>query len=340
MSFGVTPGKLVAQLGGELRGNAELSLTGVGTLESAGPEALAFLANRRYRSQLQGTKAGCVILRAEDADDAHGTIIMVDDPYVYYARAAALLAPSPKPRKRRHPSAVIEPNTTIDPSAEIGPQCVIENGAIIGPGAVIGPGSVVGTNVRIGQGTRLVARVTLCAGVVIGDRCLLHPGAVVGADGFGIAFDGSQWIKVPQLGGVVIGDDVEIGANTTIDRGAIEDTVIENGVKLDNLIQIAHNVRIGAHTVIAGCTGVSGSTSIGAHCMIAGQVGIAGHLKIADGTVVTGKTLVNHSIHEKGVYSGALPMDQSGRWRKNSARFRSLDNLARRLMRLEKLVKE
>jgi len=195
---------------------------------------------------------------------------------------------------------------------------------------------VVGAGAVIGAGSRLVANVTICAGVRLGARVLVHPGAVIGADGFGLAREPEGWIKVPQVGSVSIGDDVEIGANTTIDRGAIEDTVIEEGVKLDNQIQVAHNVRIGAHTVVAGCAGISGSTSIGRNCMIAGAVGIAGHLEIVDGVVITGLTMVSRSIHKPGVYSGALPLDEARRWRRNAARFRQLDALAKRVARLER----
>jgi len=340
MTKGISLGELVARLGGTLKGDPDIRLTEVGTLSTAGEGALSFLANPHYRSQLAATRAGCVVLGKDDAEQSPVAVIVTDDPYVYYARAAALIAPAPKVAPGIHPSAVIHPTAQIDSTAWIGPQAVIGERARVAADASIGPGCVLGEGVYIGTGTRLIANVTVLAEAVLGARCLLHPGVVVGGDGFGIAWDGDGWIKVPQLGSVEIGDDVEIGANTAIDRGAIENTVIESGVKLDNLIQIGHNVRIGQHTVIAGCTGISGSTTIGPRCMIAGQVGIAGHLEIAGGTVITGKTLVSHSIHEAGQFSGALPMDDSRKWRRNSARFRNLNDLARRVAQLERKGKD
>ena len=340
MTDGISIGELVTRLGGTLKGDPDIRLTAVGTLATAGGGALSFLANPHYRAQLESTGAGCVVLGPDDAGHCPVAAIVADDPYVYYARAAALIAPEPRVSPGIHPSAVIHPDAHIDPAAWVGPQAVIGENAVVGVGASIGPGCVLGDGVRIGAHTRLSANVTVLAEASLGERCLLHPGVVVGGDGFGIAWDGDGWIKVPQLGGVEIGDDVEIGANTAIDRGAIENTVIESGVKLDNLIQIGHNVRIGAHTVIAGCTGISGSTTIGPRCMIAGQVGIAGHLEIAGGTVITGKTLVSHSIQEAGQFSGALPMDDSRKWRRNSARFRNLDDLARRVAQLERKSKD
>ena len=340
MTDGISLGELVARLGGSLKGDPDIRLTGVGTLSTAGEGALSFLANPHYRSQLAATRAGCVVLGEDDADQSPVATIVADDPYVYYARAAALIAPEPEMAPGIHPSAVIHPTARIDPAAWVGPQACVGEKAEVAAGASIGPGSVLGDGVRIGAGTRLSANVTVLAGATLGARCLLHPGVVVGGDGFGIAWDGDGWIKVPQLGSVEIGDDVEIGANTAIDRGAIENTVIESGVKLDNLIQIGHNVHIGEHTVIAGCTGISGSTTIGPRCMIAGQVGIAGHLEIAGGTLITGKTLVSHSIQEAGQFSGALPMDDSRKWRRNSARFRNLDDLARRVAQLERKSKD
>jgi UDP-3-O-[3-hydroxymyristoyl] glucosamine N-acyltransferase len=237
-----------------------------------------------------------------------------------------------------HPSAIIDPSARIDPTAHVGARAVIEAGTVIGARSVVGPGCVVMSDVQIGDDTRLVASVTLCHDVKIGDRCLLHPGAVIGADGFGLAPDKGEWIKVPQVGSVAIGNDVEIGANTTVDRGAIEDTVIGDDVKLDNQIQIGHNVRIGAHTVIAGCTGISGSATIGQRCMIGGMVGIAGHLSICDDVFVTGLSLVSASIRKPGYYSSAIPVDETTRFRKNVARFGHLDELAREVRRLGKLA--
>ncbi|MGA7966118.1 MAG: UDP-3-O-(3-hydroxymyristoyl)glucosamine N-acyltransferase [Gammaproteobacteria bacterium] len=338
---GISLGELVDRLGGTLKGGRKIRISTVGTLAEAGPQALSFLSNSHYRSQLSATTAGCVVLGAADAGQCPVAAIVADDPYVYYARAAALIAPPPAVAPGLHPSAIVDASAHIDPSAWVGPRAVIGADTVIGAGASIGPGCVLGDKVHIGAGSRLSASVTILAAARIGSRCLLHPGVVIGGDGFGIAHDGERWIKVPQLGSVEIGDDVEIGANTAVDRGAIENTIIEEGVKLDNLIQVGHNVRIGAHTVIAGCTGISGSSRIGARCMIAGQVGIAGHISIADDTVITGKCVVNHTISEPGgQYSGALPMDESRKWRRNSARFRSLDELARRVARLERQSKD
>lgn len=336
----MTLGEIVAALGGRLCGDPAREVRTVGALSSAAPDALTFLANARYRNHLESTAAACVVLKSQDAEGCPVDHIVTDDPYLYYAQAARLIVPQARFGGGQHPQASVAPDAEIHPDAWIGPLAVIESGARIDAGAVVGPGCVVGEGVHIGAGTRLSASVTVLARARIGTGCVIHPGVVIGGDGFGIAWDGDGWVKVPQLGSVVIGDGVEIGANTTIDRGTIEDTVIGDGVKLDNLIQVGHNVRIGAHTAIAACTGISGTTTIGARCLIGGQVGIAGHIVIADGTVVTGKTFVNHSIHQGGRFSGALPMDESARWRRNSARFASLDELARRVGRLERNVKE
>lgn len=337
---GVSLNQIVAVLGGSLRGDGTRHVSTVGALATAGGSALSFLANPRYRTQLSATRAGCVVLRAEDAPACPVTCIVVPDPYTYYAQAASLVIPPAAIDGGVHPDATVAPTAVVHGEAWVGPRTVVGENVIIARGAYVGPGCVLGDGVEIGSNSKLVANVTVISHARIGSACLLHAGAVIGADGFGIAWDGQRWIKVPQLGSVVIGDHVEIGANTTIDRGAIDDTVISEGVKLDNLIQVGHNVRIGAHTVIAACTGISGTTTIGARCQIGGQVGIAGHLSIADGTIITGKTLVNHTIHKAGRYSGAIPMDESERWRRNSARFASLNDLARRVMRLERKGKE
>ena len=329
-------GELAVRHGLELRGDPETRVARVGTLQNAGPDAVSFLANPQYRKQLAETQAGAVILASEFAAECPVAVLLSSNPYASYARIAAELHEGPSMTPGIRAGAIVDGSARISPDACIAPGAVIEGGAVIGAGAYVGPNCVVGSGVEIGAGTRLVANVTLCHGVRLGARVLVHPGAVIGADGFGLAREPEGWIKVPQVGGVTIGDDVEIGANTTIDRGAIEDTVIEEGVKLDNQIQVAHNVRIGAHTVIAGCAGISGSTTIGRNCMIAGAVGIAGHLHIADGTVVTGLTLVSRSIRKAGVYSGALPLDDAARWRRNAARFRQLDTLAKRVTQLER----
>ena len=330
-----TLGALAVRFGCELQGDPGIEVDAVATLQNAAPRTIAFLANPKYRKHLATTRAAAVILDPKLAAQCPVAALLSPNPYALYARIAAVLHPEPPVEPGIHARAVVEPGAQVDPTASVGAGAVIEPGARIGARARIGSGCVVMANASVGADTRLVANVTLGRGVVLGERCLLHPGVVVGGDGFGLAPDRAGWVKVPQLGTVRIGNDVEIGSSTTIDRGAIEDTVIEDGVKLDNQIQIGHNVRVGAHTAIAGCTGVSGSTTIGSRCLIGGMVGIAGHLTIADDVVVTGRTFVNNSIAEKGTYSGGLPMDEAKRFRRNAARFRRLDELARRVNRLD-----
>lgn len=330
--------ELAAQVGAELVGDPDGLIARVATLQDAGPDAVTFLANPAYRRYLTSTKAGVVILRREDLEQCPVAALVTDNPYAAYARAAAALNPAPAVTGGIHPTAVLGANTRVDASACIGPQCAIEDEVHIGPGVYVGPGCVIGSASEIGAGTRLVANVTVCHGSVIGCNVLVHPGVVIGSDGFGIANEGGRWIKVPQLGRVRIGDQVEIGANTTIDRGAIGDTVLEEGVKLDNQIQIAHNVWIGAHTAIAGCVGIAGSARIGRHCAIGGGAGVLGHLEIADHVQVTAMSLVTRSIHESGVYSSGTPLQPNEQWRKNFAHFRRLDDMARRLRALEKKI--
>ena len=338
--MGVTLGELARSVDCEIDGDAALEITGVATLARAGHGDISFLANPRYRSQLAETRASAVILSPGDAQAYAGAKLVSRNPYLVYARVARFFARESDAAPGVHPAAVLDPRVRLGADVHIAPGTVIEAGAEIADGAVIGPNCWIGPDVRIGKGTRLIANVSVSRSVRIGERCLLHPGVVIGADGFGLARDGERWEKVPQLGSVRIGDDVEIGANTTIDRGALEDTVIEDGVKLDNQIQVAHNVRIGAHTAIAGCTAIAGSSIIGKRCMIAGGVGIAGHLEIADDVTVLAMTLVTHTIREKGVYSGSHPMEEVGQWRRNSARLRQLDELAKRVRELEKKLKK
>ncbi|MFK8030576.1 MAG: UDP-3-O-(3-hydroxymyristoyl)glucosamine N-acyltransferase [Gammaproteobacteria bacterium] len=332
----VRVGELAVRFGCAVNGDKEREVSRVGTLEKADAQCISFLSNPKYRSMLAQTGAGAVILTEADVEECQTTALIHANPYEIYARIAAFLHPEPSATAGIASTASVASSAQVDATASIGPSAVIEDGAVIGARAVVGPGCVVGSNVTLGDDSRLVANVTLCHGVSLGKRTLVHPNTVIGADGFGIANTSSGWIKVPQLGAVTIGDDVEIGASTTIDRGAVEDTVISNGVKLDNQIQVAHNVHIGEHTVVAACTGISGSTHIGKRCMIAGAVGFVGHLSICDDVVVTGQTMVNRSITEPGVYSSALPMDEARRWRRNSARFRKLDEMTKRLIALEK----
>jgi UDP-3-O-[3-hydroxymyristoyl] glucosamine N-acyltransferase len=329
-------GELAARFGCELRGDPEAVVERVATLQEAGTGSIAFLANARYRKHLPGTGATAVVLDASSVDGCPTNALIATNPYATYARIAQVLYPEPTVVAGRHATAVIEPGAVVDASATIGPNVFVGGGARIGPGAQLGPNCVVFANAVIGPNTRLVAQVTLGSGVRLGERCLLHPGVVIGADGFGHAPDRDGFVKIPQVGAVLIGDDVEIGANTTIDRGAIGDTVVENGVKIDNQVQVGHNCRIGEHTVISGCVGISGSVTIGRRCMIGGMVGVVGHLQIADDVYLTGKTMVTHSITKPGLYSGQLPFDEARRFRRNSARFQQLDELARRVRALER----
>ncbi len=334
--------ELAERLGARLLGEGERRVSRVATLDSAGEGDIAFITHKRYRNQLADTRATAVLLTEADVEFAGEGVqaLVVDDPHLAYAQVAAWLNPQPDEGRGVHPSAVVDAAAEVHASAWIGPQCVIEAGAVIGADCRIGPGCVVGRDAVIGEGGRLVANVTICHGSRIGKRVMIHPGVVIGADGFGLANDQGRWVKVPQVGRVLIGDDVDIGANTTIDRGAIEDTVIEDGVKIDNLVQVAHNVRIGAHSAIAGCAGIAGSARIGRHCALGGGVGVVGHLQIADNVVVTGMSMVSHTITEPGVYSSGTPLQENAKWHRNYVRFKQLDDMARRLKRLEKQLDE
>lgn len=321
-----------------LRGNPAEVITHVAPLPSAGQGAISFLSNRRYAKHLGETRATAVILAEADAELCPVACLVVENPYLAYAQAVGVLFPPAMPAGGRHPAACVSDDATVASSAWIGPNAVIEAGACVAEGVFVGPGCVVAEGVSVGEGTRLVANVTLCNDVAVGARVVIHPGVVIGADGFGIANDGGVWVKVPQLGRVTVGDDVEIGANTTIDRGALEDTIIGNGVKIDNLVQIGHNVRVGEHTAIAGCVGIAGSSRIGARCTIGGGAGISGHLEIVDDVHLTGATLVHRSITKAGIYSSGMVAQDNALWRKNTARLRHLDDMARRLRALEEHV--
>lgn len=333
-----TLGEVAAVSSMRLQGcDAATVITGVAPLHRAEPGQLSFLTHSRYRPFLAVTRASAVILSTEDAVNCPAPALVADNPQIAYARAAALFEPVAEIRRGVHPTAWVSPSARVAPDAWIGPHCTVEAGAVVGAGVFVGPNCVIGEQAEIGDESRLVAQVTLYHRVRLGRRVLVHAGAVIGSDGFGLALNHSgHWLKIPQLGSVVIGDDVEIGANTTIDRGALEDTVIEEGVKLDNQIQVAHNVRIGAHSALAGCVGIAGSARIGRHCMLGGGVGIAGHLEIADRVQVTGMSLVTKSITEPGTYSSGLAVEPNRLWNKISARLRRLDELFRRLAALEK----
>ena len=328
-------GRLSEHLGAQLRGDPERRVRAIAPLGAAREGDLSFLANRRYLPDLRATGASAVIVGPGDVEACPTAALVLDNPYLGYARAAALMTEPPAAQAGVHPRAVVDPAAELSPDASVGPLAVVGPGAVVGARALVGPGSVVEAEAVIGQGTRLVANVTVCRGVRIGARGLVHPGAVIGTDGFGLARDRGEWVKIPQLGSVRIGDDVEIGANTTIDRGALQDTVVGDGVKIDNQVQIAHNVVIGPHTGIAGCVAVAGSVRIGARCIIEGAAMISGHLEIADDVHVTGGSAIAKSILRAGVWSSGMPAQENRVWRRMWIRMRQLDDFARRLRRLE-----
>lgn len=331
-----TLGQLAERLGATLRGSAEKTVSGLATLQDAGADQLSFLANAQYRKFLSGSQAGALLLTAADADGYAGNALIVGNPYLAYAQLSHLFDRKPQALPGVHPTAVVAADAQIDASACIGAYAVIEAGAQIGAGVTVGAQCVVGARSVIGEGGWLAPRVTLYHDVRIGKRVVIQSGAVIGGEGFGFANEKGVWQKIAQIGGVSIGDDVEIGANTTVDRGALSDTLIGNGVKLDNQIMIAHNVQIGDNTAMAGCCGISGSTKIGRNCMIAGGVGMVGHIEVCDNVFVTGMTMVTRSITEPGAYSSGTAMQPAGEWKKSAARIRQLDEMAKRLRELEK----
>jgi UDP-3-O-[3-hydroxymyristoyl] glucosamine N-acyltransferase len=340
MTVTIKLGQLAEFLGATLRGDPEKQITGLATLQEAGPAQLSFLANPQYRKYLAGSQAAALLLKEADAEGFAGNALVVPDPYLAYARISHLFDPKPKATAGIHTSAVIAADAVVDPTASVGPFVVIEAGARIGAQVTLGAHCFVGARSEIGEGGWLAPRVTLYHDVRIGKRVVIQSGAVLGGEGFGFANEKGIWQKIAQIGGVTIGDDVEIGVNTAIDRGALADTVIGNGVKLDNQIQIAHNVQVGDHTAMAACVGISGSTKIGKHCMLAGGVGLVGHIDICDNVFLTGMTMVTHSITEPGAYSSGTAMQPAAEWRKSAARIRQLDDIARRLKQLEKRVGE
>ncbi len=332
--------QLVADLGGELIGDPGLLVDSIAPLDHAGPGQISFLAQARLLPQLAATSAACVVVRPEHqaAASARGAAIVTPDPYLYFARLTQWWAARTRPRPPAgiHPSAVIEPGARVHPQASIGALAFIAAGACIEADAVVSAQAFVGADARVGSGSWLGPRVVFERGCRIGERGVVQAGAVIGGDGFGFASDKGQWIKIEQLGAVCIGNDVEIGANTCIDRGALDNTVIEDGVKLDNLIQIGHNCHIGAHTAMAGCTGVAGSTRIGRHCTAGGSAMILGHLEIADHVHISAATVVSRSIRKAGHYSGFFPIDDNATWEKNAATLKQLHTLRDRIRALEK----
>lgn len=335
MSISYRLSDIAAQLGGRVLGEVTVSITQVATLEKARSDQISFLSNSKYRGQLASTHAGAVILGEVDANATELPRIVSDNPYAYFAKVSALLNPLPQGKAGIHSSAVIAATARIDDTASIAAHVVIEAGASIAAHSIIGAGCYIGANVVIGSNARLYPRVTVYHDCLLGNNLIAHSGVVIGADGFGIAMDQERWLKIPQIGRVVVGNDVEIGANTTIDRGALDDTVIEDGVKLDNQIQIAHNVRIGAHTAIAGCAGIAGSTVIGRYCLIGGGARILGHLQLADHVEIAANTLVGKSIREAGSYAAIYPLSKTEDWRKNAVHLRHLDDMLKRIKKLE-----
>lgn len=321
----------------ELHGDGTVLIEEVGTLASAGPNAITFLANTTYRKALPQTSAGAVILKQEDAAACPTNCLVASDPYLAYARLATLFDPRPAARPGIHPSAAIAETATIGKDVHIGAQVVIGDECIVADGCTIRAGTVLEENCKIGAGCHLYANVSLGYGVTLGKRVIIHPGAVIGADGFGIAFAGDHWEKVPQLGSVVIGDDCEIGANSCIDRGAIGDTILEEDCRLDNLCQIAHNVKVGAHTAMAAKSGAAGSATIGKYCVFAGDAAVTGHVTIADRTTLAGTAKAMRSITEPGgTWAGLIPAQPIMDWQRNLSRLRKLDELARKVKKLEK----
>ncbi|WP_462382154.1 UDP-3-O-(3-hydroxymyristoyl)glucosamine N-acyltransferase [Pseudomonas sp. Marseille-QA0892] len=338
MTIEFTLGELASRLGAELRGDADCKIIGIASLLEAGPQQLTFVTSAQYRKHLPESRAGAVMLKAEDAGGFQGNVIVVADPYLAYAELSHLFDRKPRPLAGVHSTAVVAADAIIDPAASIGPFAVIEQGVRIAAGVTIGAHTVVGARCVIGENSWLAPRVTLYHDVTIGRRAVIQSGAVIGGEGFGFANHKGEWKKIAQVGGVILGDDVEIGANTTVDRGALADTVLGNGVKLDNQIMIGHNVQVGDNTAMAACVGISGSTRIGKNCMIAGAVGVAGHLDICDNVFVSGMSMITGSITEPGSYSSGTGLQPSGEWRKSVARFRQLDDMARRLRKVEKTV--
>ena len=332
--------ELASRFGCRVEGDGATVVSRVATLGSATPESISFLANPLYRSQLAATRAGAVILDSAAAGDSPAPCLVCDNPYAVYAQVAAVLHPRPAPKPGIDPAASVDPTASVASSAEIGPQAVIGANATVADDAIVGAGAVIGAGASVGPGTSIAPLASIGVNVRIGARCIVHSGVVIGADGFGFAEHQGEWIKVPQLGSVVIGDDVEIGANTTIDLGTIEDTVIEDGVKLDNLVQIAHNVHIGAHTVMAAMSGAAGSTRIGKRCKVGGATIMVGHLSICDDAMFTFASIVTKSVTEPGVYGGSLPAEEASKWRRNAARFRQLDAMHDRLRELERRVEQ
>lgn len=332
-------GEIAEVIKAELIGNPDTEITGVATLKNAGPSQLSFFTNRRYSRYLKTTRAAAVILSSTDVEQCPVNTLIAQDPYLAYVKAVRYMHPEAVISPGIHPSATVSQTADIHSSASIGANVYIGEHVRIGEKVAIGPGCVIENHAVIGKSSRLVGNIIICHHVHIGERVLLHPGVVIGADGFGIANENGKWLKIPQLGSVEIHDDVEIGSNTTIDRGALENTIIETGVKIDNQVQIGHNSIVGEYTAIAGCAGLAGSVTIGKRCMIGGATAIAGHIEIADDVIITGLSGVTNSIRQSGIYSGSMTTMDNLTWRKNMVRLRHLDDLVKRVNNLEDKIK-
>ena len=333
-----TLAEIAAQLGGDVLGDAQTPISRVASLTAAGEGDIAFLTNPKFRGQLATCGASAVILRADAAADFSGARIVTANPYAYYARVATLLNPYEAGFSGVHPSAVLE--SEVPAGTTVGPHVSIGKNVTLGKGVVISAGCVIGDGVSIGDASVLYPRVTVYHDCQIGQRCIIHAGAVIGADGFGFAPDGQDCVKIPQIGRVLIGNDVEIGANTTVDRGALDDTIIEDGCKLDNLVHIGHNCVIGKNSVIAGCAGIAGSTVFGEHCIVGGAGMVSGHLNIVAGTTISGGSTLMKSIAKPGVYTSVFPIDTHEEWLRNASHLRRLSKLADRISELEKILKQ
>lgn len=329
--------EIARRIKAELKGDGERVITGISPLQSADASSISFLHNSRYRHYLASTRAAAVIVSAGDAKYCQVDALIAENPYLAFAKSAALFAYQPEYPAGIHPTAVVGPGSQIDPTASVGPYCVLGKNVVLQKGVILEVGCMVGDNVSIGENSHLWPHVSIYHGVQLKERVGVHSGVVIGSDGFGLARENNKWYKVPQIGSVIIESDVEIGANTTIDRGTLGDTVIGEGAKLDNQIQIAHNVQIGSHTAIAGCVGISGSTQVGNYCMIGGGACIAGHLTIADKVVIAGMAMITNSIHEPGVYASGTSFQKQHDWQKSVVRFRQLDKLAKRVKALEEV---
>jgi UDP-3-O-[3-hydroxymyristoyl] glucosamine N-acyltransferase len=335
-----TLGQLAAKVQGVVKGDADLVIEKLGSLEKATQKELSFLANSKYQSLLGSTSAGAVLVKTDELAQLVDNAIVVSNPYLAFAQISHLFVPATHCWSGIHQSAVVSPKATIAENVVVGPNAVIDDDVLIAEGCVIGAGCVLSRGVKIGKSSRLYSNVTLYHDVEVGEACIIHSGTVIGADGFGFAPNDGFWEKIDQLGSVIIGNNVEIGANSTIDRGAIENTQIGNGVKIDNQVQIAHNVVIGDNTAIAGCVGIAGSVKIGASCTISGGAGLAGHISIVDNTHITGMTMITRSIEEAGSYSSGTGMEPTAKWRRSVARFRRIDNMAKQISSLGQQIKK